>query len=68
MGMARGGWAYLKGLWGGRCRLLGHKFDTMDSLMFEIECSALNADELDPRISCVRCGNVFRMKQGKEAK
>jgi hypothetical protein len=44
------------------CRLFGHKFDLIEVAIFNIECSAINREELAPQIVCQRCGFTFKIK------
>ena len=45
-----------------QCRTFGHSFNDIGLLMFNIELSALNRDQLHPAIACRRCGDVFEAK------
>lgn len=41
------------------CKYFGHSFDNVELLMFDISKTAINANKLDPKIKCQRCGVIF---------
>lgn len=44
------------------CEHFGHKFNDIQKLMFEIECKALNVQQLQPSITFQRCKKTFTYK------
>ena len=48
------------------CKIFNHKFDLIDVTMFKIELSALNTDQLNPKITCKRCGKTWTREGGEE--
>ena len=48
------------------CKTFGHRFDSVDLLVFQIMSSAINSKELSPTITCQRCGKIFRIDSVEE--
>ena len=42
------------------CKIFGHSFNPILFCMFEIEMKAVNVSDLEPEISCLRCGKIFK--------
>jgi hypothetical protein len=38
------------------CHRFGHRYDNLDLCVFTIKAYALNAADLNPSITCTRCG------------
>jgi hypothetical protein len=44
------------------CKKFGHSEDPVDVLVFKIMCDALNREQLNPRVTCKRCGLTTSVK------